>query len=212
VETPKPRILPIDTNSSNGLLDTTSDSIVLDQTLSLLYTLKDLMTGQGGDNMNEREVSVLEQLEVLSVLMQDQSSLSYQSMLSSSSPRRDEKAALSDHPTTTSLDFSRDDHDEDDDNEGAIDFTSTATRKYSHYHIAFWIVRTVNPRQSFGTVGRFLYHTGYGAVPATTRLQHLSGYHSVHYDWHVGCHDGSCTDLGCGLLTPTFVIFPIVAF
>jgi hypothetical protein len=108
VDTPQssPRIRPAHDSSPN-VLDTTSDSLVLDQTLTLLYNLKELMTCNG--DMNEREASVLEQLEVLSELMQDQSSYqqmpdqsSYQSLLSS--PKRGETI-----PEATSLDISRDD-------------------------------------------------------------------------------------------------------
>jgi hypothetical protein len=100
---------PADTySSSSNILNTTSDSVVIDQTLSLLYTLKDLMTCQ--DNRNEREASVWEQLEVLSELMQDQSS-GCQSFLSSPQPKGDETVL---HPTT-SMDIS---HDNDDYEEG----------------------------------------------------------------------------------------------
>jgi len=64
-----------ETNVSN----TTSDSEVLDQTLSLLNNLKNMMTCQGEGN--EYESTVIERLGVLSELMQDQSG--YESLLSS---------------------------------------------------------------------------------------------------------------------------------
>merc|ERR1712238_378549 len=64
-----------ETNVSN----TTSDSEVLDQTLSLLNNLRNMMTCQGEGN--EYESTVIERLGVLSELMQDQSG--YESLLSS---------------------------------------------------------------------------------------------------------------------------------
>jgi hypothetical protein len=54
-------------------LNTSHDSTILNQTLSLLTNLKDMLICPG--NGVEREITVLEHLEVLSELMQDQSSL-----------------------------------------------------------------------------------------------------------------------------------------
>lgn len=101
VETPRSSPVNGQEAEQSNILDTTSDSVVLDRTLSLLNNLKDLMTCNG--DMNEREASVLEHLEVLSELMQDESS--YQSLLSS--PRRGHA-----QPNETSLDLSRDDEHE----------------------------------------------------------------------------------------------------
>ncbi|KAG7353219.1 hypothetical protein IV203_009268 [Nitzschia inconspicua] len=80
VDTPQssPRNQP-EADSSNDILNMTSDSAVLDRTLSLLNNLKDLISSNG--DMNKQEASVLEHLEVLSELMQEQSS--YQTLLSS---------------------------------------------------------------------------------------------------------------------------------
>ena len=99
--TPRPVETPETSPRNDDELNVTSDSAVLDRTLSLLHGLKDLMTnGDGAQN----ETAVLESLEILSELMQDQSG--YQSMMSS--PRRsvgDGRTSLHD----TSLEISRDD-------------------------------------------------------------------------------------------------------
>ncbi|KAL3899272.1 MAG: hypothetical protein SGARI_006496 [Bacillariaceae sp.] len=99
--TPRPVETPETSPRNDDQLNTTTDSAVLDRTLSLLHGLKDLMTnGDGAQN----ETAVLESLEILSELMQDQSG--YQSMMSS--PRR----SVGDGRTSfheTSLDISRDD-------------------------------------------------------------------------------------------------------
>lgn len=80
---PKPIESPANSVNGNGeetnASNTMSDSVVLDETLSLLNNLKNMMTYQGEGN--EYETGVLEHLEVLSELMQDQSG--YQSLLSS---------------------------------------------------------------------------------------------------------------------------------
>ena len=56
------------------LLNTTSDSHNLEKTISLLHNLKDLMAARGNDD--EKEASILEQLEVLSEMMHNDSDLS----------------------------------------------------------------------------------------------------------------------------------------
>ena len=80
---PKPIESPANSVNGNGeetnASNTMSDSVVLDETLTLLNNLKNMMTCQGEGN--EYETDVLERLEVLSELMQDQSG--YQSLLSS---------------------------------------------------------------------------------------------------------------------------------
>jgi hypothetical protein len=95
-ETPKP-VESLESSPRNrNELNTTTDSAVLDRTLSLLQGLKDLMTnGDGAQN----ETTVLENLEVLSELMQDQ--CGFQSMLLS--PRQSVGDAQS-SPQETSLD------------------------------------------------------------------------------------------------------------
>ncbi|KAL3925992.1 MAG: hypothetical protein SGILL_000039 [Bacillariaceae sp.] len=97
---PKPVETPETSPRNDNELNTTSDSVVLDRTLTLLHGLKEMIgSGDGAHN----ESTVLESLEMLSELMQDQAS--YQSMMSS--PRRSvQDAAASVHET--SLDISRD--------------------------------------------------------------------------------------------------------
>jgi hypothetical protein len=62
----------LEQEDSQALVNTTTDSSALDKTISLLYSLKDLMTNQG--DSDEKETSILEQLEVLSEMMQDETS------------------------------------------------------------------------------------------------------------------------------------------
>jgi hypothetical protein len=64
----------LEQEESRALVNTTADSSTLDKTISLLYNLKDLMTNQG--DSDEKETSILEQLEVLSEMMQDDASSS----------------------------------------------------------------------------------------------------------------------------------------
>jgi hypothetical protein len=56
-----------------------NSSHILDRTLTLLTNLKDLMDGQGEEN--EKEASVLEQLEVLSEMMQGESTVAQTSFI-----------------------------------------------------------------------------------------------------------------------------------
>ena len=72
-------IASIEQKSEESASNTTNDSEVLDQTLSLLYNLKNMMTCEENGSMHE--TSVLERLEVLSELMDGQSG--YQNLVSS---------------------------------------------------------------------------------------------------------------------------------
>jgi hypothetical protein len=77
-----------------------NDSSMLEDTLNLLLNLKDLMSGQGDET--EKETSVLEQLEVLSELMQDEGETSLllstsrlsENLLALYSPNKNENSFL----------------------------------------------------------------------------------------------------------------------
>jgi hypothetical protein len=71
VESPQGSVTGAEEDPSSDVVNAADESTMLDQTLSLLHNLKDLMECNG--NGYEQEASVLERLEVLSDLMQDES-------------------------------------------------------------------------------------------------------------------------------------------